>query len=409
MAVLDLRPYGISHILKPADGISAILPSDISAVYTTASKIRIGPTTYDIIKQLGKGTNGVTYMCRAPNGESVAIKRVYSVTTHLMIRNFLTESIMQILLQRESAGQPNGPYVPEIYTIGYDRVGKEGYICSHMMRNTLKALTDANTPEMNDIIVPEAIKQVAAMLKFLGTRLEFNHRDLKGDNVMYLRDADNKLIFKLIDMGMSCLTWNGLKLTGSSYYGASACFKKDRDLAQLFLYLHNHTPNITPRLKGHIRAMLQANVGGDHVCNASGQCPANGLTDWLSSYKFIDRANVHFERTSPNDTIAAMNTFLHPPVLPVQSVVVADGKIAKRICPSEKVYNPATGRCVKRTGAIGRHLPADSDATEPDVPLPARVCPADKIVNPATGRCVNRSGSLGRRLLKERGAEAGEH
>jgi serine/threonine protein kinase len=356
MAVLDLRPYGIGHILKPADGISAILPSDIQAVFTTASKIRIGLTTYDVIKQLGKGTNGVTYMCRAPNGEFVAIKRVYSVTTHLMMLNFLTESVMQILLQRESADQPNGPYVPEIYTIGYDHVGKEGYICSHMMRNTLKALTDANTPEMNDIIVPAAIKQVAAMLKFLGTRLEFNHRDLKGDNVMYVRDADNKLIFKLIDMGMSCLTWNGLKLTGSSYYGASACFKKDRDLAQLFLYLHNHTPNITPRLKGHIRAMLQANVAGDHVCNVSGRCPANGLTDWLSSYKFIDRANVRFERTSPNEANAAMNAFLNPPVLPVQSVVTETGVVAKRICPADKIYNPATGRCVKRDGAIGKRL-----------------------------------------------------
>jgi serine/threonine protein kinase len=406
MTSFDLRPYGISHKLKSKDGVGAILPSDLQAVYTTATKIRIGPHTFDVINELGRGTNGITYKCATAAGEFVAIKRLLNVNTNLMIRNFLTEAIMQIMLQHESAGQAHGPFVPAIYTIGYDRVGKEGYICSQMMRNTLKVLTDANTPAINDTIVPDAVKQVATILKFFGSRLEFNHRDLKGDNIMYVRDAANRPIFKLIDMGHSCLTWNGLKLTGSSYYGASACFKKDRDLAQLLLYLHNFTPNISPRLRGHIHALLQANVGGDHICNVAAGCPANGLTDWLSSYKFIDRANVRFERTSPNEASGAMNDFLHPPVLPVQSVVVGDGKIAKRICPSEKVYNPATGRCVKRTGAIGRRLPADSDATEPDIAPPARTCPADKIMNPATGRCVNRSGPIGRRLAKEQGAEA---
>jgi len=404
MASLDLRPYGITHKLKPADGVSAILPSDLQAVYTSATKIRIGPYSYETIRELGRGTNGITFLCRDAAGTYVAIKRVLNVRTHLMMRNFITESVMQIILQRESAGQPNGPYVPEIYTIGFDSGAKEGYICSQLMNNTLKALTDANVPEINDSIIPNAIKQVASILKFFGSRLEFNHRDLKGDNVMYIRDNDAQPIFKLIDMGHSCLTWNGLKLTGSAYYGASACFKKDRDLAQLLLYLHNFTQNVSPRLRGHIRALLQANVAGDHTCNVTAGCPANGLTNWSTSYKFIDRANVRFERTSPNEAAAAMNTFLHPPVLPVQSVVpVPTGPVAKRICPADKVYNPATGRCVKRTGAIGRRLPVDSDATEPDIMPPVRVCPADKIINPATGRCVNRSGPLGRRLLKTQG------
>ena len=406
---LDLRPYGITHKLKPDTGISAIFVTDLQAVFTTPSKIRIGPITYDIIKELGRGTNGITYECRAPSGAHVAIKKVLHVHTMLMVRNFLTESIMQIILQQESAGQPNGPFVPEIYSLGYDAAHKEGYICSQLMRNTLKALTDANTQDMNDTIVPTAIQQVAAILTFFGKQLQFNHRDLKGDNIMYIRSADNQPIFKLIDMGMSCLTWRGLKLTGSSYYGASACFKKDRDLAQLMLYLHNFTPNVSPRLKGHLRALLQANVSGDHTCNVVAGCPANGLTDWLSSYKFIDRANVHFERTAPNEATAAMNIFLHPPALSVQSVVpVPAGPVAKRICPAEKVYNPPTGRCVKRSGAIGRRLPVNSAATEPDImpqAPPARICPADKILNPATGRCVNRSGSLGRRLAKTQGAE----
>ncbi len=354
---MDLRPYGILHILNPKTGVAAILPSDIQSVSVLKSKIRIGAQTYTVIKTLGEGSNGVTYQCSTPSGEYVAIKRVFSITTALMLRNFLNEAIMQIILERESAGQPDGPYVPTIYAVGYDRTGKEGYICSQMMRNTLKALADANTAAMNDIIIPDAIKQVATMLKFFGSRLEFNHRDLKGDNVMYIRTPDNKPIFKLIDMGMSCLTWRGLKFSGSSYFGASSCFKKDRDLAQLLLYIHNHMHKVSPRLRGHIRAMLQANVAGDHVCNVPTGCPANGVTDWLSSYKFIDRANVAFERTSPNEARAAMNEFMFPPVLSVENVVpTLAGALAKRVCPADKIYNPATGRCVKRTGAIGRKL-----------------------------------------------------
>jgi serine/threonine protein kinase len=356
MAPLDLRPYGIGHILKPADGVSAIFPSDLQAAHASKDTIRIGPHAFSVIKELGKGANGITYQCMNAAGELVAIKRISNVNTYLMMRNFLTESIMQIILQQESVDELNGPYVPEIFTIGYDNVRKEGYICSQMMRNTLKALTDANTHATNDVLVPDAVKQVAYMLKFFGSRLEFNHRDLKGDNVMYVRDASNKPVFKLIDMGHSCLTWQGLKLTGSSYYGASACFKKDRDLAQLLLYLHNYTPNLSKRLKGHIHALLQANVGGDHICDVAAGCPAYGLTNWISSYKFIDRANVAFERTAPNEIRVAMNEFLNPPVLPVQSVVTETGNVAKRICPADKIYNPATGRCVKRDGAIGKRL-----------------------------------------------------
>jgi len=356
-AVLDLRPFGIAHKLKPDTGISAIFATDIQSVFASSKIFRIGTVSYEIIKELGRGTNGITYQCRAPSGIFVAVKKILNVNTYLMTRNFITEAIMQLIIQLESADQPNGPFVPKMYSIGYDAVRKEGYIVSELMRNTLRTLIDANATADNDEIVPNAIQQVAGMLKFLGTRLQFNHRDLKGDNVMYIRNDLGQPIFKLIDMGFSCLTWKGLKINGSSYYGASTCFKKDRDLAQLMLYLHNHTPNLSARLRDHLRALLKANVSGDHVCNVTAGCPANGLTDWASSYKFINRANVVFERTTPNEARAAMNEFLHPPVIPVQSVIPTPaGPIAKRVCPADKVYNPTTGRCVKRTGALGRKI-----------------------------------------------------
>jgi len=55
-------------------------------------------------------------------------------------------------------------------------------------------------------------------------------------------------------------------------------------------------------------------------------------------------------------------------------------------CPSNKILNPKTNRCVKRSGVIGRRLLV-------------KKCSDDQILNPQTGRCVKRSGVIGRRLL----------
>ena len=48
-----------------------------------------------------------------------------------------------------------------------------------------------------------------------------------------------------------------------------------------------------------------------------------------------------------------------------------------------KLRNPATRRCVKRSGSVAKRM---------------KSC-RTKLVNPKTGRCVKRSGALGRKLL----------
>lgn len=77
-------------------------------------------------------------------------------------------------------------------------------------------------------------------------------------------------------------------------------------------------------------------------------------------------------------------------------------------CPPGKILNPATGKCVLITGAIGKKLVAKASDKRP-VPTPSRGnmpssrCPADKIFNPATGKCVLRRGVIGKKLVaKER-------
>lgn len=69
----------------------------------------------------------------------------------------------------------------------------------------------------------------------------------------------------------------------------------------------------------------------------------------------------------------------------------------ERECPPGTIRNPATGRCVKEDGPIGRRLrqnPIHNNGNRND-------CPEGTIRNPATGRCVKIDGPIGRRLVLE--------
>ena len=89
-------------------------------------------------------------------------------------------------------------------------------------------------------------------------------------------------------------------------------------------------------------------------------------------------------------------------------------------CETTKVCNKATGRCVLKTGQIGKKILATmgtqsrksqtSQARDtrdtPKVPGNKtgckKPCPSDKICNPASSRCVLKSGKIGRSLLGNR-------
>lgn len=65
----------------------------------------------------------------------------------------------------------------------------------------------------------------------------------------------------------------------------------------------------------------------------------------------------------------------------------------KVACPSDKVYNPKTKRCVKKDGKVGKALLEKQSKT-------TKACPKGKIRNPATGRCVNKDGKIGQSLAE---------
>jgi hypothetical protein len=57
-------------------------------------------------------------------------------------------------------------------------------------------------------------------------------------------------------------------------------------------------------------------------------------------------------------------------------------------CKDDEILNPATNRCVKKSGAIGKSLLT-------------KKCKDDQVLNPATNRCVKKNGALGRQILEE--------
>ena len=65
-------------------------------------------------------------------------------------------------------------------------------------------------------------------------------------------------------------------------------------------------------------------------------------------------------------------------------------------CPSDKIVNPLTNRCVKRDGKIGKQIMDNEFDGNTEKML--KNCPSDKILNPLTNRCVKKDGKIGKQI-----------
>ena len=83
-----------------------------------------------------------------------------------------------------------------------------------------------------------------------------------------------------------------------------------------------------------------------------------------------------------------------------------------KICPPDKVLNPASSRCVSKTSALGKSIlknnpmkqqeqKKQSPKKQPQKQPTIKICPPDKVLNPLTSKCVNRTSKLGKTILKE--------
>lgn len=436
---LNLRPFGIPGVLKSGFDFDAIDPEELNSgkrnltISGNTSSFRMKGVTYTVLNSLGEGTYGKSYLCMSPDGSQYAIKYIKGkLDSKEEFVAFLKECIIQILVAEVSKAQPTGPYAPRLYEVAFDPVTSEGFIRSEQMRNKMDNLVAVLSPAENDLMIPDALKQLATALKFLFKELKFNHRDLKGDNIMYVRSPDGMFRWwRFIDFGMSCVTFDGMKISGSSWFDDShSCFKEDRDLSQLMFAMYQYyAPYISDRLDARLRKILMANIksGKGHKCSMYKFCPRDRLIKWANIYDFVDRPNVEIPAGNPDFVIANMkrftdgNAFIPPaPVCPEGMIVnprtnrcvAIAGPVghdvlaaaAAKPCPHGKILNPETGRCVSITGAIGRKLVPAAPAVPAEAAgaaaaaAEANPCPPNKILNPATRRCVKRDGKVGKGL-----------
>lgn len=80
-------------------------------------------------------------------------------------------------------------------------------------------------------------------------------------------------------------------------------------------------------------------------------------------------------------------------------MIIKMSRCKDKFCPSIKVCNPSSGRCVLKTGKLGKSIITTGKSSQTSSSGSSGKCHPDKIVNPSTGRCVLKSGAIGKRIL----------
>lgn len=294
---LDLNPYGIKLIIDPSmKSIDSLLTIDIvSQAILERGAILINGETYRRGTSIGAGSYGKVYKCNKNSCSEAYALKILDLTD---IEQFLKEVIIQILLMKMSENDQSGPHVPRIICVGIDWDNSRGCIISELMENTVQNLLLTNTEPQKEIDVPFVLNQVAYMLEFFGKTLQFNHRDLKADNIMYVRKK-GEIHIKLIDFGFSCLTWGSLHISMESYPFMPHCYKEGRDLQQLIYNLYIGGFKLSDKMYDWLENLMYVYVSGDDVSLLFGtrQRPKAPITEWRNTYGYLNRNNVNTSYT----------------------------------------------------------------------------------------------------------------
>ena len=290
---LDLNPYGIKLVIDPSmKSIDSLLTTDIvSQVKIEGSAILINGETYRRGTSLGAGSFGKVYKCNKNSCSETYALKILDLTD---IEQFLKEVIIQILMMKMSENEKNGPHVPRIIYVAIDYDDSMAYIVSELMEDTVKNLLLTNTAPQKEIDVPFVLNEVAYMLEFFGKTLKFNHRDLKSDNIMYLRKK-KEIHIKLIDFGFSCLTWGSLYISMNNYQFSLTCYKEGRDLQQLIYNLYVGGFHLSHKMYDWLEDLMYVHVLGEDVSLLFGtrRKPKAPIREWRNTYNYLNRNNVN--------------------------------------------------------------------------------------------------------------------
>ena len=230
----------------------------------------------------------------------------------------------------------------------------------------------------------EWLDQTATTLHRL-EKYEFNHRDLKPDNMMY-RYRDGKYQFVLIDFGFSCATFGKEKLAAAMYYEPTeVCFRKSRDLSQLlYAFYHFNSKKFSPEVRSFVEQLLTFQTPKGKPCKMfQNKCSPYKIEQWLDTYEFTNRRDIE----NPNAIPAAV----------LEAIVLFD------TCSPGQVINLKKKTCVTTRTSLRKTqraiLPSDKRKEVLEI-YNAKHCPEGTILNPPTRRCVKIDGAIGKKLLK---------
>jgi len=288
----DFTPYGYNYTLSKTSPLikqfSRLAPvQSISKQMLTTNK-----AVYQLDKRLGTGSFGTTYKAIS-NGKDFAIKQIKLDHTRALW-NSIKEVIIQILLYEATKDLPDGPYVPQVFEIAYNRKKDKLYIIQELMDGTLESLINHRTKEENETQLLDDFEVIATQLEWLGTQLQFNHRDFKSDNIMYKNNSKGYTL-RLIDFGMSCMTWKGIHLQAAStlFPTSHTCYRPSRDLSALFFEISDYVKShLSKEMRNLLHEFVILRVNGKNM---------NMLKefDWGNTYSFLNRKNVENPKTVP--------------------------------------------------------------------------------------------------------------
>ena len=245
MATIDLAPYGIFHTFDPAAG-GWLIPEDVAVARAhfengelsifDSSGVAVMTSHVDAV--IGVGSFGSTYALTSKiNGFDAVVKIMPrdEFDTHSVAVEVLTQIIVVKATEDYDSDGCVGPFAPRVFMFGRDQ--KSFYFVMERMNADVKTLIKYNTKAKPLIAI---FQFIAKVLDILWTKLQFNHRDMKPDNIMI--NAEGQL--RLIDFGTSCLTYGGRELVpGYSHLRKllETCQSPSRDMKTLFYYVLRHT------------------------------------------------------------------------------------------------------------------------------------------------------------------------
>ena len=329
---------------------TVILPSG-KQVWGQSSVISPTGKVWNIGREIASGTYGK--VCETNDGKIMKIQHT---------KNYKLDRVLPEIQIQQKLSELEPGTCPIIYEYGIVyHTHPKVYVITIMERydGTVDKLFRTN--HSKEIFV-NWLDQIATILHRL-EKYEFNHRDLKTDNMMY-RVINGKYQFVLIDFGFSCATFGNKKLAAAMYYEPEeVCFRKSRDLSQmLYEFYHYRSKTFPPEVRKFVEQSLTFKTPAGKPCRMfNGKCSPYKIKEWLDTYEFTNRAEIENPNATPVGILEALTLFKtsppgvnlktkksttrrNPPVKPV------------KVCPEGTILNPPTGRCVKIDGAIGKKL-----------------------------------------------------